>query len=79
MEHVWQQEGLWLQVGFAQLHLPGWIFLTETSPCAQRSGGFSVGDVAADVPQPCSGAGFVGEVAGALLDRKVGKRIAVVL
>lgn len=55
------------------------IFNCETLQCAQKSGGFSVADVAGDGPQPCRGAGFVGEVAWALLGRKVGKRIAVVL
>lgn len=54
-------------------------FNCETSRCAQRGGGFSVADVAGDGQQLCSGAGLVGEVAWALLGKKVGKRIAVVL
>lgn len=55
------------------------IFKWETLQCAQGSGGFSIAEVAGDGPQPCSGAGFVGEVAWALVDGKIGKRIARVL
>lgn len=49
-------------------------FNWETLQCTQGSGGFSRADVAGDDPQPCSGVGFVGEVAWALL----GKRIVLV-
>lgn len=46
------------------------IFNRETLQRAQRSSGFSTADVAGDGWQPCSSAGFMDEVAWALLGRK---------
>lgn len=45
-------------------------FNCGTSQCPQRSSGFSIADVTGDGP---------GEVAWALLGRKVGRRVAMVL
>ena len=63
--------------GWVCLRTPseGGISNCGTVQRARRGSGLSVAAVAGDGPQPCSGAGFMGEVAWALL----GKRVAAVL